>query len=128
MTRVRAHRRADGTYVRAHTRRTRPRTGTTPAVPRRPAARRSAARSVPTAPAGPTVRVRSYRRADGTYVRSHGRVLPQGVVVAAGAGLGGLLLLLLVLAALSSGGSQATPGEPSSPIATSAATDSATGR
>lgn len=124
MTRVRAHRRADGTYVRAHTRRTRPRTNTATT------ARRNTVRSIPTTPAGTTVRVRSYQRADGTYVRSHGRVLPQGTVAVAGAGLGGLLILLLVLAALSTGGSQAAPGKGSapSPISVSPAADPATNR
>ncbi|QYA98896.1 hypothetical protein KZO11_37760 [Streptomyces anulatus] len=75
MTRVRAHRRADGTHVKAHNRRTRPRAGTTTAAPRRTAARPSTAPSIP-APAGPSTRVRSYRRADGTRVRGHHRTLP----------------------------------------------------
>ncbi|MER5358394.1 hypothetical protein [Streptomyces sp. NPDC002785] len=122
MTHVRAHCRADGTYVRAHTRRSRPRHGTTNAAPRRTASvRPSTVRSIPV-PAGPTTRVRSYRRADGTYVRSHDRALSRSTVVATGSGLGGLLLLLLVLVALSAGGGQGAPkgrSGPSSPAALS---------
>ncbi|MFD8621692.1 hypothetical protein [Streptomyces sp. NPDC059513] len=111
MTRVRAHRRADGTYVKAHNRRTRPRSGTATAAPRRTAAARpSTVRSIPSQ-VGPTTRVRRYQRADGTRVRSHDRVLPRGAV-AVGSGIGGLVLFLLVLAALTAGGGgQSTPGD-----------------
>lgn len=118
MTRVRAHRRADGTHVKAHNRRTRPRAGTTTAAPRRTAARPSTAPSIP-APAGPSTRVRSYRRADGTRVRGHHRTLPPGTAVA-GTGIGGLLIFFLILAALAPGGSESSPGKdvgPSAPAA-----------
>lgn len=127
MTHVRAHRRADGTYVRAHTRRNRPRSGTTNAAPRRTApasVRPGTVRSIPVH-AGPATRVRAYQRADGTYVRSHDRALSGRAVVATGTGLGGLLLFLLVLAALSAGGGQSTPTErsgPSSPAAVNSRT------
>ncbi|WP_078496399.1 MULTISPECIES: hypothetical protein [Streptomyces] len=118
MTRVRAHRRADGTHVKAHNRRTRPRAGTPTAAPRRTSARPSAAPNVP-APAGPTTRVRSYRRADGTHVRGHHRTLPPGTAVV-GTGIGGLLIFFLILAALAPGGGENSPGKdvgPSAPAA-----------
>lgn len=67
MTRVRAHRRADGTYVKAHNRRTRPRTTTT--TPRRTVtARPAASRRRPGQPLayGAT----SARTEPGSFVRS----------------------------------------------------------
>lgn len=133
MTHVRAHRRADGTYVRAHTRRPRPRSGATDTTLRRtdPASvRPGTVRSIPV-PAGPTTRVRAYQRTDGTFVRSHDRTVSGRAVVATGTGLGGLLLFLLVLAALSAGGSHSSPTErsgPSNPATVSSTTDTAPSR
>ncbi|WP_030595463.1 hypothetical protein [Streptomyces anulatus] len=130
MTHVRAHRRADGTYVKAHNRRTRPRTTTTTTAPRRTAtAHPGTLRSVPP-PAGPTTRVRSYQRADGTRVRSHHRTLTPKAT-AAGTGIGGLLLIFLVLAALAPGGSPSGPGNgtgPSAPATLAPATGPGLGR
>ncbi|QKZ23805.1 hypothetical protein [Streptomyces chartreusis] len=93
MTYVRPHYRRDGTYVKGHTRRTRPRTRPAPQGPRRVTPR---PRPVPT---GPTSYVRPYYRTDGTRVRGHRRaVTPRTIAVVAGTGGGGLVLLLLLLA------------------------------
>jgi hypothetical protein len=107
MAQVRGHYRKNGSYVRSHTRRTRP---TAPSASRPAAYTPPISRPQPVQ-AGPTTRVRSYVRADGVYVRSHGRRISAPVVAAAGGG-GGLLLLILVLLALSGGGtgSSSAPG------------------
>lgn len=107
MTYVRPHVRRDGTHVKGHYRRTRPRTATMGTTPRHT--------SVPPGPfhTGPTTYVRPYCRADGTRVRGHHRsITPRTVAVAAGAGTG-LLVLLFILLALASG-----PGNTSRPAST----------
>lgn len=115
MTHVRGYRRADGTYVRPHHRRTRP-SGARPARPV-PAPRRvspTVARPQSASP-GSTTRVRGYHRADGTYVRTHHRRISRPAAVAAGGG--GTILLILVLLVFSGGGTgESSPSQsPSSP-------------
>ncbi len=96
---VRGHYRKDGSYVRPHTRRSRPASGRIPSPRRSPEAQ-----ALPETVR--TTRVRGHYRANGSYVRAHHRQI--GAPAAAAAGGGGLLLLLLILAALGSGGSGAT--------------------
>jgi len=69
VTYVRPHYRRDGTYVKGHNRRTRPRTAQPGA-----ASRRATPRPRPI-PAGPTTYVRPYYRSDGICVRGHHRFL-----------------------------------------------------
>lgn len=100
VTYIRPHYRRDGTYVKGHNRRTRPRTAQPRTAPRRTAQR---PRPVPT---GPTAYVRPYYRTDGTRVRGHRRsISPRTIAVLAGTGGGGLMLLLLLLALASGPGS-----------------------
>ncbi len=96
---VLGHYRKDGSYVRPHTRRSRPASGRIPSPRRAPEAQ-----ALPETVR--TIRVRGHYRADGSYVRAHHRQI--GAPAAAAAGGGGLLLLLLILAALGSGGGGAT--------------------
>ncbi|AEY94385.1 hypothetical protein SHJG_p270 (plasmid) [Streptomyces hygroscopicus subsp. jinggangensis 5008] len=107
MTYVRPHYRRDGTYVKGHNRRTRPRTAQLGTAPRRATPQ---PRPVAT---GPTTYVRPYYRTDGTRVRGHHRSISPGTIaVAAGTGGGGLLLLLLLLAlAGGPGTSSKTPAD-----------------
>lgn len=105
MAYVRGHYRKNGSYVRPHTRRTRPGTGS--AAPR-PAAPR---------PAGVTTNVRGHYR-NGSYVRPHRRRLGGPAAVAAGGG--GLLLLIVVLIALFGGGGEAPAGTSPSPAVSTA--------
>ncbi|MFF1399351.1 hypothetical protein ACFVZD_36830 [Streptomyces sp. NPDC058287] len=103
MTYVRPHFRQDGTYVKGHNRRTRPRTAQPYAAPRRTTPRRTPAPRPRPVHTGPTTYVGPYYRADGTRVRGHRRsISPRTVAVAAGTG-GGLLLLILVLLVLAGG-------------------------
>ncbi|MEW2417521.1 hypothetical protein AB0953_27900 [Streptomyces sp. NPDC046866] len=100
MANVRGHYRKNGSYVRPHTRRTKPGSGSRrPAVPQ-------------PRPAGATTNVRGHYR-NGSYVRPHQRRLGAPVVVAAGGG--GLLLLIIVLVALFGGGGEAPAGTSPSP-------------
>lgn len=97
MSYVRPHVRRDGTPVKGHYRRQRPRTATARTAPRRRASRRTSAprpRPVP----GSTTYVAPYYRADGTRVRGHRRALSPAA--AAGTGGGIILLILLLLLAL----------------------------
>lgn len=112
MAHVKGHYRKDGTYVRPHTRRTRPKS----------------AHTIPSQRTGPrpslpqdvvlTTGVRGHYRADGTYVRPHRRRIGAPAAAAA-AGGGGLLILILILAALGGGGG-GTPqtSNPSAPATT----------
>ncbi|WP_329167528.1 hypothetical protein OHB49_45665 (plasmid) [Streptomyces sp. NBC_01717] len=99
MSYVRPHYRRDGTYVKGHNRRTRPRTAQPRTAPRRTTPR---PRPVP---AGPTTYIRPHYRSDGTRVRGHHRsISPRTIAVVAGTGGGGLLLFLLLLALASGPG------------------------
>lgn len=118
MTYVRGHYRRDGSYVRPHHRRTRPRTVVRTATYSRPVA---VSPSTPSGLTGPTTRVRGHYR-NGVFVRAHDRRLASGVAVAAVGGGSGLLILLVVLAALSVRGGGAIPGPGSRPTPTQSAT------
>ncbi|MEV0529938.1 hypothetical protein AB0I66_41675 [Streptomyces sp. NPDC050439] len=123
MTYVRPHRRRDGTYVKGHHRRTRPRAAQSYTSPSPAPARRSPSRPGPAA-TGPTTYVAPYSRADGTHVRGHHRsISPRTVAVATGSG-GGFLLLILVLLALTGGpgDSSNTPADPKPAHSTTAPT------
>lgn len=75
VTYVRPHYRRDGTYVKGHNRRTRPRTAPPRTAPRR----------TPRVSTGPTTYVRPYHRTDGTRVRGHHRLIsPRTIAVTAG--------------------------------------------
>lgn len=103
MTYVRPHTRRDGTPVKGHYRRQRPRTAKTRTAPRRTAPYGTAVPRPRLVHNGPTTYVRTYYRADGTRVRGHRRAIsPRTVAVVAGAG-GGLILLILLLLTLASG-------------------------
>lgn len=103
VTYVRPHVRSDGTPVKGHYRRQRPRTATVRTAPRRTAPRRAPVPRPRPVPTGPTTHVVPYYRGDGARVRGHRRsVSPRTVAVAAGTG-GGFILLILVLLALASG-------------------------
>ncbi|MFR9787218.1 hypothetical protein ACL07V_00850 [Streptomyces sp. MB22_4] len=123
MTYVRPHYRRDGTYVKGHNRRTRPR-GNQPGT----ATHRTTPCSAPVprprpAQSGPTTYVRTYHRTDGTRVRGHQRTIsPRTVAVAAGTGGGGLVLLLLLLALA---GGPGTSGKPTGTVSSPAASVSA---
>jgi hypothetical protein len=103
VTYVRPHVRSDGTAVKGHYRRQRPRTATA-----RTTARRSVPHGAPvlrTRPVqtGPTTYVAPYYRADGSRVRGHRRsISPRDVAAVGGAG-GGLTVLILVLLAVAGG-------------------------
>ncbi len=123
MPHVRAHRRKDGTYVRAHHRRARNSTAR-PSTTYRSPGRRNSTYTVPAQP-GTATRVRRYQRADGTTVRSHTRSLPTGTVVRGGIGLGGVVAAICVLIALFGGGSeQSAPGSDAAPTPAASATTS----
>ncbi|GGV72168.1 hypothetical protein GCM10010277_84760 [Streptomyces longisporoflavus] len=126
MTYVRPHRRRDGTYVKGHHRRTRPRAAQPYAMPPRTAGRRAPApRTRPVVSTGATAYVAPYSRADGTRVRGHHRtVAPRTAAVATGTG-GGFLLLVLVLLALAGGPGEGSkdPADTKSPQSTPAPSD-----
>ncbi|WP_411078251.1 hypothetical protein [Streptomyces sp. cmx-10-25] len=107
---VRGHYRKDGSYVRPHTRRSRPASGRIPSPRRAPEAQ-----ALPETVR--TTRVRGHYRANGSYVRAHHRQIGTPAVVAAGGS--GLLavVVLLILAALGGGGGGATQAPtPSAPV------------
>ncbi|MFF8265670.1 hypothetical protein [Streptomyces virginiae] len=113
MAHVKGHYRKDGTYVRPHTRRTRPKSAHT--IP----SQRGASRPALPPDMVLTTGVRAHHRADGTYVRPHRRRTGPPAAAAA-AGGGGLLVLILILAALGGGGVGSTPqtSNPSAPATT----------
>ncbi|MFH8492396.1 hypothetical protein [Streptomyces longisporoflavus] len=98
MSYVRPHVRRDGTPVKGHYRRQRPRAATSSrTAPRRRAARGRTPAPRPRPVSGPTTYVAPYYRADGTRVRGHRRTLSPA---AAGTGAGIIFLLILLLLAL----------------------------
>ncbi|MEV5987120.1 hypothetical protein AB0L85_19180 [Streptomyces sp. NPDC052051] len=111
MTYVRSHYRRDGTFVKGHTRRTRPRAAQPYAARGRATPRRTPVPRPRPVRTGPTTYVGPYYRADGTRVRGHHRsISPRTVAVAAGSGLGFIILILVLLALASgSGDSGKTP-------------------
>ena len=117
MPHVRGYRRADGTWVRPHHRRSRP-AGTGRPVPAPRRVQTPATRPRPSA-GQRTTRVRPHRRAEGTRGRGHRRRIGSPAAAAvAGSGFGGLVLLLLILAFLGSGAGAggSPPGQaPTSP-------------
>ncbi|MFD8922306.1 hypothetical protein ACFV0Y_31450 [Streptomyces sp. NPDC059569] len=124
MPHVRAHRRKDGTYVRAHRRRARPRSAAQTSTTYRTPPRRNVTYLVPVQP-GTMTRVRRYQRADGTTVRSHNRALPTRTVVRGGIGFGGAVAFIWVLLALFGGGAeQSTSGNGTAPTPAASATTS----
>lgn len=117
MTYVRPHYRRDGTFVKGHNRRTKPRTAQPGAT-----ARHTTAQPRPVPAAAPTTYVHPYYRSDGTRVRGHHRSIhPRTVAVAAGTGGGGLVLLLVLLA-LAGGPGTTTKAPANTPPSQSAST------
>ncbi|MFD3699637.1 hypothetical protein ACFWUZ_26505 [Streptomyces sp. NPDC058646] len=120
MAHVKGHFRKDGTYVRPHTRRSRPKSAHT-IPPQRGSSRPPLPQDVV-----PTTGVRGHYRADGTYVRPHRRRVGAPAATVAAAGGGGLMLLILILAALGGGGGgggapqTSNPSAPAPAVATSA--------
>lgn len=102
---VRAHRRKDGTYVRAHYR-----------SPRR---RSASSRQVATGgfSAGAVCRVRPYVRRDGTYVRGHHRTISSSAPsVGSPAGAGAVLTVVaIVLIFIGVSKANASPMHPAAP-------------
>ncbi|MFD4633935.1 hypothetical protein ACFVYR_33640 [Streptomyces sp. NPDC058284] len=110
MTYVRPHRRRDGTFVKGHNRRNRPRAAQSYAAPRRATPRRAPAQR-PTR-TGPTTYVAPYSRADGTRVRGHHRsISPRTAVAAAGAGSGFLVLIVVLFTLVSGSGESKAPAD-----------------
>ncbi|MEU5331345.1 hypothetical protein [Streptomyces parvus] len=108
MPHVRAHRRKDGTFVRAHHRSARSRSTARTSTTYRTPARSSISYTVPVQ-LGTTTRVRRYERADGTTVRGHNRTLPTRTAVRGGIGLSGIAVVFWVLLALFGGGAEQSP-------------------
>ncbi|MGW7525764.1 hypothetical protein [Streptomyces sp. NPDC054783] len=87
MTYVRPHYRRDGTYVKGHNRRSRPRATQPHTAPRHATPRPTPVPRPRPVPTGPTTYVRPYYRSDGTRVRGHNRsITPRALAVAAGTG------------------------------------------